>query len=116
VSLRAAVYYTVCAELASRQRPPPDLRVTLAMALGLPAEGNPQTVQQNRTICRQFLSALAIRLRADTPAFDFKWSALDDNLRTDTLDLLTERISENTKEIPAPEPALKAGANGGQAA
>lgn len=81
---------------------PPDLRGTLVTALQLPAEQDPQTGQANRAAVRQFLANVAIRLRADLPPLDFKWSALDDTVRADALGLLIERISENTVVTPPP--------------
>lgn len=102
MSKRAAICYAICAQLASEQKPTPDLQRSLREALALPADGhNPPVAQANRTAARVFLSNVAVRLRADSPALDFKWTALDDSPLTDTLGLLVERIAENTELIKA---------------
>jgi hypothetical protein len=102
VSKRAAIYYAICAQLASEQKPTPDLQRPVREALALPADAhNPPVAQTNRTAARVFLSNIAVRLRADSPALDFKWTALDDSPLTDTLALLVERIAESTELIKA---------------
>jgi hypothetical protein len=102
LSKRAAIYYAICAQLGSEQKAAPDLQRSVREALALPVDGhNPTVAQANRTAARVFLSNVAVRLRADSPALDFKWTALDDSPLTDTLGLLVERIAENTELIRA---------------
>lgn len=102
MSKRAAIHYAICAQLASEQKPTPDLQRSVREALALPLDGhNPPVAQANRTAARVFLSNVAVRLRADSPALDFKWTAIDDSPLSDTLGLLVERIAENTELIKA---------------
>jgi hypothetical protein len=100
VSIRAAVLYAITAELAAQRKGPPDLKATLDVSLAFEAATDAQT---KRTLARQFLANVSTRLRGDTPPLDFKWALLENDTLTDTLQLLIERMAENTSEIPKPE-------------
>jgi hypothetical protein len=100
VSIRAALLYAISAELASQRKGPPDLKATLEASLAFDAAADAQT---KRTVARQFLANVATRLRGDTPRLDFKWALLENDTLTDTLQLLIERMAENTSEISMPE-------------
>ena len=98
MSKNAAIHFALCAQLASDNRDVPQLRTILG----------PNGLGLGDLDIRKLLAGVALRLRADTPSFVFKWSEMKDNLGTDTLLMIEERIADLTAPgeagAPPPEP------------
>jgi hypothetical protein len=98
MSRKAAIFYAMSAQLAALGKDPPNLANTLRQALGVGADTD-VTLQQNRNTARTFVATVAVRLRSDEPALNFKWSAIADNALDDILWLVVDRIDENTESV-----------------
>lgn len=89
MSVKAAIWYAICAQTAADGKRQFSLNETLNT--GGAANGYSTDAAVRRLLC-----GVAALLLADDPPRKFSWPALNDNLLTDDLRLLVERIAENT--------------------
>ncbi len=104
MSRRAAIHYAVCAQLAAENKPEIELRGKLGASVGA-APDIVRGAGYDEPSARLFLAMVALRLRSDDPSLIFNWPEIKDNIITDTLLMIEERIATNTSYATTAEGA-----------
>ncbi len=105
MSLRAAIYYAICAQSVAMARRQFRLDETLDSNRDQNGASRRDGFDTDDE-ARRFLAGVAVRLGSETPPIKFAWAGVSDHLRTDALWMLVERIAD-ASEFVAPNEKSK---------
>lgn len=100
MSLRSAIWYAICSQGVIQGK----RRFALDETLSSTRNQNNQSTNDGFDTdadARRFLANVSMRLRSDAPPIKFAWATMSDNLTTDALWMLVERIAEASELVDA---------------